>query len=131
MYCNPESERTRIELCLLSSRRNCEVILYATENQVADLQRQIDGLAKRVLDLAERLNKLEASTREEALARMAQGLELKFTGVTVEALERCMQRWDEVYYHVFPDRFKGDQKFEHQLHHLICPPKHGDDKKKS
>jgi hypothetical protein len=50
--------------------------------------------------------------------------------IFVEEIQRRMQKWDEVYYHVFPDRFEKDMEFERQLHALNCPPK-PDDRKKS
>jgi hypothetical protein len=105
--------------------------VYAIENEIKELQRQIDALAKRVLELTQRIEKADEHAHEEALARMAQGLELKFVGGIVETLERYAQRLNEVYYHVFPDRFDRDVKFERQLHKLVYPPKDEDSTKKS
>jgi hypothetical protein len=57
-------------------------------------------------------------------------LSIKLMGVKLEQVERRMEKWDEVYYHVFPDRLAQDVKFENQLLGLIKPQK-PDDKKQS
>lgn len=64
----------------------------------------------------------------DSLRIMALELSVQRTAVVLEELERRMQRWDEVYYHVFPERRAKDIEFERQLHKLNCPPKE-DDKK--
>jgi len=43
--------------------------------------------------------------------------ELQITGLieAVNVMQRKMQKLDEVYYHIFPDRFDKDFEFERQL----------------
>jgi hypothetical protein len=66
----------------------------------------------------------------DSLRIMALELSVQRLAITLEGIERRMQRWDEVYYHVFPERQGKDIEFERQLHKLRCPPK-ADDKKQS
>ena len=66
----------------------------------------------------------------DELRLMAIELNLQLMRITIDHLERQMAKWDEVYYHVFPERRGQDIKFERQLHELNCPPK-ADDKKQS
>ena len=62
----------------------------------------------------------EPLTSEEiGLQLMALRLSVGKFAIIVEQLERRMQKWDEVYYHVFPDRLAQDVKFENQMLDLI------------
>lgn len=47
----------------------------------------------------------------------------------VNEILRRMQKLDEVYYHVFPERFEKDMKFENQLDKLNQPRDPGTTKK--
>lgn len=111
--------------------------MYAIDNEIAELQRQIDALAKRVLELTKRLDELPQEKQllegisNDELRLMALELNVSGMRVTLDLIERRMERWDEVYYHVFPERGAQDAKFEQQLMNLRFPPKAGDDKKQS
>ena len=65
------------------------------------------------------------------LRLMALELSVKLMAGTLERIDRRMERLDEVYYHIFPERLKQDMEFERQLHKLNCPPKRRFKKKKS
>lgn len=94
---------------------------------MSSIEDRLNELAKRVDALTERFDRFEDKAENKYFDF---GLGIKFLEGTVETLERYMHRWNEVYYHVFPDRFDGDLKFERQLSRLNHPPKPGDDDKK-
>lgn len=119
--------------------------MYAIENQINELQRQIDALAKRLLET-------EASTKgiDERLANLEKRFGHLFKAfdmlceeaskdanrigsleVDVKYLGLGKQRWNEVYYHIFPERLRQDIKLQEQLYDLEHPPKPEDGKKKS
>lgn len=72
---------------------------------------------------------IKGLSKEEAEI-MALQLSVTMMSHELEIIKRQMARWDEVYYHVFPERFSQDMKFEQQLHELKYPPKPDADKKK-
>jgi hypothetical protein len=65
----------------------------------------------------------------DSLRIMALELSVRSIAVTLELIERRMMRWDEVYYHVFPERRAQDIEYQRQLMNLKFPPKAGDDTK--
>lgn len=67
---------------------------------------------------------------DDGLKILALELSVRSIAIALEQIERRMQKWDEVYYHVFPDRVDKDIQFERQLTKLMIP-KTDDDKKKS
>ena len=73
---------------------------------------------------------LEGISNEE-LRLMALELNVRKLAATLEVIERRMMRWDEVYYHVFPERRAQDIEVHRQLNDLRQPPKAGDDTKQS
>jgi hypothetical protein len=56
---------------------------------------------------------------DEELKLMTLELNLKMLTDQVELMERHMQKLDEVYYHIFPDRLSKDLKFRDQLMELM------------
>jgi hypothetical protein len=56
---------------------------------------------------------------QDQLTIMALELNVKMLTSQVELMERHMQKMDEVYYHIFPDRLAKDVKFGDQLIELL------------
>jgi hypothetical protein len=71
----------------------------------------------------------ETNLPDHGLAIMALQLSVKFLASDLEQIKRRMERWDEVYYYVFPDRLEQDVKFESQLLDLTKAQKPDTDKK--
>jgi len=70
-------------------------------------------------DINAKFKEFEAHFKDFEKFILAQGLvfELKIAGLVeaVDVLQRKMQRLNEVYYHIFPDRYRKDFEFEQQL----------------
>jgi septal ring factor EnvC (AmiA/AmiB activator) len=118
--------------------------VYAIENQINDLQRQINALAAR-------LTQTEASTKgiderlvnlEKRFGHLFKAFEMlcekdlkdaqRIVALEVHSdfLRLDSQRWDEVYYNVFPERLRQDVKLQKQLHSLERPAKPEDEEPK-
>lgn len=95
---------------------------------MSSIEDRLDELGKRIDELTKRFEEFVANDVWTTTT-----LPLVFDTLCrdMEEIERDRERWDAVYYKVFPDRLDQDIKFMDQRRSVFSPPKPEDGKTKT